>query len=227
VFASGDDLDGTRWPALRTKHDIERSFNTQLQEQRVVHLRTAFFYENFVAKAGERRVSLSVDSGADVTSDDAGDPAPATTYVFTLPLDPDMKIPMLSCADVGTAAAEVVLAPLQFVDNPSPGSGKPAIATYDLVADVVSPTDLIRAFEGVTSRHARYERLGLASLDAKAQQGDAMSAAIASMYRWYELGHPGHERNVEAIRSHFNDLMGLDEWMRSDQGAKSICKGPC
>ena len=193
VFSSGDNI-GV--PALSAKYRLE-SVLAESDVPALLFLRTAFFLESFVAKGGEGRVKRADNATSAACTTPEGDvddtcgsaSSNDAAYVFSLALEPHRPIPVISSYDVGVAAAAALLDPTLSLLKP----GRPTVVL--LAGDVVSPIDFADAFTVVTGKRAAYREAPLDDLNARAAQGDATAAAIAAMYEWYRLGHPGHERS--------------------------------
>lgn len=217
VFSSGDN---TTVPALSTKFRLENVLQMTAPFARHLFLRSALFYDTFVQKGAEKRVGKRTIGGnsnssstATTTSKHNGagmrtpadDGEPASSYVFSLNLAPDVAVPMIAPADIGAAAAHALCyqaaepASVRIAVSAEEGAGagtgddaaiqdqRPPLealeffnaahpTVFELAGDLASPLDFVREFTAVTGQHAAYERSSLDELDACAAAASSSAA---------------------------------------------------
>lgn len=229
VFSSGDRLDGL--PALSAKWYLERVLS-EVGGVPCVALRSSFFFENFVRKNGQRRVTVSNATAGSASLNAHGEMAGTVgnpVYEFGLPLAATNAIPMIATADIGRAAALALSAWPEAASAPGApdtsgllgktrdaGTTDTGCFAIPLAGDIVSPTQYVAAFEAASGCTGVYVEGSVQSLREKGAAGSAMFAAIADMYDWYSKGHPGHTRDPVTSRAQFPVIRTLQEWMATE-----------
>ena len=198
VFSGGE---RTRVESLNAKANIEAYARSLLEKQArhpddkprlcCTFLHTSFFYENLITKNQQQRYRVAEDG----------------QFIFSLPLDPNQEIAMISASDIGRIAGRIL-------------TTTPTAATtgsLSIVGDLVSPSKFLSVLQRALPKHCfAYNQTDFQRLQQK--MGPAQAKLVMEMYNTYYQDSSNQKEMANRIaetKRLYPEVLSLDEWTAS------------